>query len=500
MQTLSLSSCRSAITEDAAQDSGIELDFSAVLVKPATLYEQRLGNDWLLFAPDWLGWPVLVSDSVHSVINCFSVPTPVGIVFSRLSICNHESALSRFTNVIAALEDAGLLRGKPATLPYVSPVATDAHPLEDINVWLHLTNACNLTCSYCFVRNKDGTQMKDSVCDATADVVARTAIQHKLKSIVLKFAGGEPTLCLPLIERFRSRLETALADSGIRCYAALLTNGTVVNEPVLDFLSRPDSSISISVDGYGATHDVFRRTKAGAPTWTRILKNIELLQKRGFSPFIMATVTQQTRNGLPDLVRWILSNHLRTKLSVVREQGAVLSPDYNHEMAAAFEETFRMLESERISFDPRNDLKICELHFDRPAWGVACAIGTSHIVIKTDGTLVDCPMNVHHQGEPPGDDIIAACSRTFPLDDTESRTSANGRDCVSCQWYPVCAHGCPVYNERNCGYPFAKSTLCEFYKRVIPAYLELIGRKLQEHTTSGFNHFVEGGPLHDCTK
>jgi uncharacterized protein len=368
--------------------------------------------------------------------------------------------------------------------------------LEDINVWLHLTNACNLTCSYCFVRNKDGTQMKDSVCDATADVVAQTAIHHKLKSIVLKFAGGEPTLCLPLIERFRSRLETALAGSGTRCNAALLTNGTLVNEQVLDFLSRPGSSISISLDGYGATHDVFRKTKAGAPTWTRILKNIELLQKRGFPPFIMATVTQQTRSGLPDLVRWILSNHLRTKLSVVREPGTVVSPDYNHEMASAFEETFRMLESERIAFDPRNDLKICELHFDRPAWGVACAIGTSHIVIKTDGTLVDCPMNVHCQGKPPGNDIIAACASTFPLTDTESRTNADGRECVSCQWYPVCAHGCPVYNERNCGYPFAKSILCEFYKQVIPAYLKLIGRKLQEHTSSGFNYFVGGDPLH----
>lgn len=342
--------------------------------------------------------------------------------------------------------------------------------------------------------------MEDSVCDATADVVARAAIQHKLKSIVMKFAGGEPTLCLPLIERFRSRVETALAGSGTRCNAALLTNGTIVNEQVFDFLSRPGSSISISVDGYGATHDVLRRTKAGAPTWVRILKNIELLQKRGFSPFIMATVTQQTQNGLPDLVRWVLSNHLRTKLSVVRERNGIVSSDYNHKMAVAFAETFRMLESESIAFDPRNDLKICELHFDSPAWGVACAIGTNHIVIKPDGTLVDCPMNVHQQGEPPSDDIIAACARTFPLNDIESRTGASGRECISCQWYPVCAHGCPVYNERNSGYPFAKSTLCEFYKQVIPAYLELIGRKLQEHTSSDSITSWKETPSNDCKK
>lgn len=469
----------------------VEYDLSTVLVKAGTLHEKRLGSDWLLFAPDWPGWPVVVNDSIHDLLDYFRTPSAAGDVLARFA--GPEAArpgdLTFLTNAVTFLEDGGFLRTSAGELPYHTPTCEPTSPKE-VDVWLHITNNCNLECSYCFVAKKDASVMQDSLCDVTADKLARTAIANRLEKVTLKFAGGEPTLVLPVVERFRARFEAALAGTGIQTHAALLSNGTQIDDRVIAFLKQPNSSVSISLDGYGDAHDVYRRTKAGSPTWTRIEKNIDLLQRQGITPFIMATISDGTRQGLPELVRWILSRGLRTRLSVVRELGRGADADptgYANRLAASFDEAFVLLEAERIPFDPRRDIQICELRFDQPTFGVACGIGSSHLVVRPDGTLASCPMTVDDPGQPPGEDLLAACRRTFPFNPTNARFGTDGADCLSCRWFPVCAGGCPVDNEKTRGHPFARSPLCAFYQTVIPRYLDLFGRKLQEQCGRGTN-------------
>jgi uncharacterized protein len=470
--------------------SEVEYDLTAVLVKAATLYEKRLGSDWLLFAPDWLGWPVLVNDAIHELLDHFRNPSAAGDVLGRLvgrdaMRPTTTPDLAVLANAVAFLEDGGFLRGKAAVLPYPAPSRTESSSPKVLGMWLHMTNACNLDCAYCFVAKKDAGVMHDSVCDATAETLARTAIANRLEKVIVKFAGGEPTLVLPVVERFRARLESALAGTGILTHAALLSNGTHIDDRVIAFLKRPNSSISISLDGYGDAHDIYRRTKAGAPTWIRIVSNFDLLQHHGVTPFVMATVSDRTRHGLPELIRWVLSRGLRTRIGVVRELGRGPTDEaectaYGRRMAAAFDKSFELLESERIPFDPRRDLEICELRFDQPADWVACGIGSTHLVVRPDGNLASCPMTVEDPGQPPGEDLLAACRRTFPFTPASARVGIDGAECLSCRWFPVCAGGCPVNNERTRGHPFARSPLCEFYQAVIPRYLDLFGRKLRE--------------------
>src|SRR6516165_3717933 len=113
--------------------------------------------------------------------------------------------------------------------------------------------------------------------------------------------------------------------------------------------------------------------------------------------------------------------------------------------------------------------------FDHPAYWVACGIGANHLVVKTDGTMVSCPMMVDRSGRPPGDDMLSACRQTFPYTATTARSE--GMECLSCRWFPVCAGGCPVTNELIWGHPFARSPLCAFFQSVIPRYLSMFGKK-----------------------
>src|SRR5262249_38780094 len=137
----------------------------------------------------------------------------------------------------------------------------------------------------------------------------------------LKFAGGEPTLSIPRMELFQDKLQRALAGSQCTWFTSVLSNGTVMSDRLIHFLQRPQTGISISIDGYGpAGHDIFRVFKTDRRgSWSIISANITKALQNGIVPFILATISQESAETLPDLVKWIYGRGLKARLSVVRQ-------------------------------------------------------------------------------------------------------------------------------------------------------------------------------------
>nr|MDQ2997444.1 4Fe-4S cluster-binding domain-containing protein [Chloroflexota bacterium] len=72
-------------------------------------------------------------------------------------------------------------------------------PTGDVLVaWLHVTNACNLRCTYCYLNKNDET-MSAETGRAAVDAIIRSALQHGYQVIKLKFAGGEASLNFALV-------------------------------------------------------------------------------------------------------------------------------------------------------------------------------------------------------------------------------------------------------------------------------------------------------------
>ncbi|RMD92256.1 MAG: hypothetical protein D6814_17180, partial [Calditrichaeota bacterium] len=93
--------------------------------------------------------------------------------------------------VLLALYRSGFLRKKTDT---PLPLAVQ----DTLMAWLHVTNACNLRCSYCYL-HKTNVSMPPSVGRQAIEAVFRAARQHGYRKIKLKYAGGEATLNLPLV-------------------------------------------------------------------------------------------------------------------------------------------------------------------------------------------------------------------------------------------------------------------------------------------------------------
>jgi uncharacterized protein len=487
------------------------LDLGTNLFTSQRAFEDQIEDRFVVFAPDHLGLPVVASRWVHELFHAFDDGAVVGDV-----LANHQAAQGRVDDAIEAigfLEGAGFLSTLPTPERYSVPDHSGSSP-RAFSIWLHLNNNCNLDCSYCFV-DKFKARMTRDVQRETIRRIVDTAANYDVRQIVLKFAGGEPTLSLPDMEWFHAELSEQLARINVKLSTAILTNGTNVSTRLIEFIKRNNVSVSISLDGYGAEfHDLYRIYKnTGRGSWDRIVSNIDKLQANSIHPYILATISERTAPSLPDLVRWIYSRGLRARLGVVRQpaessftengydrpiqSGQLVTIKRRNEksqpesfasiqsrylplvntMKEAFEKAFTELEHPDFRIDLRNGMNICELHFDSPVMTACCGIGSTHVVIQEDGKVASCPMTLRNTEVEPGSDLLKAAQQTFRIS-PQIRNSCEEKNCLDCRWFPVCVSGCPVNNERMTGSPFTISPLHEFYQYVIPRYVRFFGIKL----------------------
>ena len=132
------------------------------------------------------GQVVLLSEAAERLLEYFAEPHFL-----------HEAALfepgrpSEAIQAAQAMAEAGLLQAID-----FSPPVPDAQ--RTLTAWLHLTDACNLRCSYCFVTHSS-TQMDERTGRAAVAAVFCSASRPGCTSVKLKYAGGEPTLCFDLL-------------------------------------------------------------------------------------------------------------------------------------------------------------------------------------------------------------------------------------------------------------------------------------------------------------
>jgi len=129
---------------------------------------------------------------------------------------------------------------------------------------LEATQQCNLRCFYCVYSGK--FQSERTHATKAIDLNnAKRAIDYYLAHSqendrpTITFYGGEP------LQR--------------RIYFGITTNGTLLNDKIINFLIENDCGLTISLDGPKNIHDRYRRTLQGNGTFDIIMSNIEKIRK-----------------------------------------------------------------------------------------------------------------------------------------------------------------------------------------------------------------------------
>ncbi len=116
---------------------------------------------------------------------------------------------------------------------------------------LILTARCNLTCRYCYQREKRPLAMSRETLRAALDLALATS----RPAVAINFYGGEPLLEWDMIEH-TVRYVASRRSLGKLVRFKVITNGTLITPEVTAFLARNNIRLQLSFDGVEAVQDL----------------------------------------------------------------------------------------------------------------------------------------------------------------------------------------------------------------------------------------------------
>jgi uncharacterized protein len=352
---------------------------------------------------------------------------------------------------------------------------------DTLTAWLHVTNACNLDCPYCYVR-KSSERMSLETGLRAVEAIMHNAREHGFRAVKLKYAGGESTLHMTLIRRLHEHARRLAERLQINLQEVVLSNGVHLRPADADWLAETRIKIVISLDGVGELHNRLRplRNREGVDTFAAVEYTIDhVLRPRGIKPDISMTVTGLNAGGAAAVARWaMLDRGLPTGFSFYRPN---LLSRGRHELEMEEQAlidgmlaAYRAIESDlptRPFFNGLLDRVAAEVHQH------TCGVGLNYLVITHTGMLAQCQMHLDQpvQSDLNGD-LLHSVSRGPLLNLPVSQKSG----CRACEFRYRCAGGCPVETFRVTGRWDVQSPNCRLYKTLLPATLRLEGLRLMK--------------------
>ncbi len=148
---------------------------------------------------------------------------------------------------------------------------------------LQVTQQCNLRCEYCTysgIYNNNRTHSNQRMSIETAKKAIEFFLERntELSDAVIGFYGGEPLLEFDLIKQCVEHAKSQVEGKRIRFN--MTTNGTMLNDSIVDYIVENDFALAISLDGSKKEHDINRKFLNGEGSFDIIINNIERIRER----------------------------------------------------------------------------------------------------------------------------------------------------------------------------------------------------------------------------
>jgi uncharacterized protein len=424
----------------------------------------------LLFNPVGQGGVVVVNGAAHRIFQAFG---------QAITFAEAQASPS------AGHEDAAALMRRLAMLQIIHPDGQPQRPEfgsgQVLTAWLHVTNACNLRCPYCYV-NKSNDPMDEPTGRAAVRSVMKSASDHGFTAVKLKYAGGEASLNDRLMTRLHAYARELAGERGLTLYSTMLSNGVALRPSLIDWLKAEGIRVMISLDGEGSLHDAQRPTLSGKPSFELVSRGISQLTERGHAPHLSITITNRNVRGLADAVRFALERELTFSLNLFRDNDcATAFGDLRYEeqtIISSLLEAFGVIEE----YLPRwsvlgSVLDRGQLLEQRQR---SCGVGQDYVVIDQHGKVAKCHMEI----EKTLGDVFS--NDPLQLVRQDKTTALNvivdeKEGCRDCTWRYWCTGGCTLATFRATGRYDVKSPNCNIYRAIYPPALRLEGLRLLKH-------------------
>lgn len=336
-----------------------------------------------------------------------------------------------------------------------------------LNFWIHTTNRCNLSCSYCYISTLNTTGgMSEEVKQQLLSKLVETVKKRKIRHIKFRLAGGEPLTQFKSWKTFIPQAKETLEMLGCKLEIAFITNLTILTDEIIAFSKAYSISYGISLDGLANDHDVARKFRNGAGSFKTVDENLRALLSHGLPVSINTVVTNQNLEGLPDLTRYLIAMDVPFRYSIVKGEG-IDAEKLEHYLSASYTIMQEAI-STGWSFSRRHqfcDLKMNELGFQ------TCASGFSGGAIYVDGTLNYCHVHAGDAAQPSFSVFEEEMDLVDMIEQGSHYEDQKSKECSLCKYKSICTSGCPVYRVKG------KDPQCSIYHTFIPRIYELQARE-----------------------
>jgi uncharacterized protein len=360
---------------------------------------------------------------------------------------------------------------------YSHALSQTADKRDSVNVVIKPAgDACNLRCSYCPTCGNDVGRFPSA--ESFGSMISK-ALTNDYALVDFTIHGGEPLLVGP--DRMRDYLESirqARLTSGKAGNVFVQTNGVLLDEKWANLFLEYGVHVGVSLDGSERINDRHRLDSRGRGTYKRVISGINAAAGEGLPVGVLCVAPDE-----PDL--WedfevfirsarFSSVDLEIKFSVL---GSAHEISYGENLGRLFRDWLLGLLPGQ--FSP----KLFESILDQIAFdgGSLCWIaGTchKHVGVNQRGDVTPCCDRLTGSSKfmlGSLSEVSLAELRSGPTATKFFATARDvHRDCVSCDFLPVCNGGCVFYRIASTGHPSGKDPMCGTYKRFFARALEAV--------------------------
>ena len=159
---------------------------------------------------------------------------------------------------------------------------------------VHLTQRCNLGCSYCHSAAIPVTAKGRDITTENAISTARFIASTPSPNITVNFQGGEPTLMGEMISVIMDEL---LSFKEKRIRASITTNGTLLTPEIKAILQKYSISVTVSLDGPKNVNDSVRTFRDGSGSYDAAITGRTAVVEAGLR--LSGSILVLTKNSAP---------------------------------------------------------------------------------------------------------------------------------------------------------------------------------------------------------
>ena len=166
------------------------------------------------------------------------------------------------------------------------------------------TPFCNISCSYCYLGNKDRfIKMDTTVFEDCLNNLIESRIDYNNLSIV--FHAGEPlTVGIEYYRILWGIAKKKLTKNFKFCFQ---TNATLLDDEWVHFFKEIKAHVGVSIDGFAEIHDQNRKLKNGRGSFDMVMNGINILQKNEYPFYTISVLTKHSFEYGDQLIEFLAS-------------------------------------------------------------------------------------------------------------------------------------------------------------------------------------------------